>query len=630
MRRMTERFHSLVALFAAPLLALACLAGADPGMDAKPVPVILDVDRQSDVDDVGALAWLHVPADLGEARIPAVGVSTANPHTAPDTDRIPKADPGEIAADLDGLMARAPSMPRIIPQPVDIQPRAGSFTIGEGTRVAARGEAAEEARKLIDTLAPAMGFGLSWADHDAPASDVIVLRLRDDLRDDLGEEGYRLDVTPRRVELEAAASAGLFYGIQTFRQLLPAAIFERDPVADITWAVPCVTLHDRPRFGWRGLLVDPARHFLPKIHLLRFIDWMALHKFNRLQLHLTDDQGWRLEIRRYPRLTDIGAWRDETLIGHSGDAPPVYDGRTHGGYYTQEDIRQIVEYARQRHITIVPEIEMPGHARAAIAAYPRLGVFPDEQRDLRPWTQWGISEHIFSPRPETLAFLQDVLAEVMELFPGEFIHIGGDEAIKQHWERSEEVQAQIRELGLNDEKELQSWFIRQMDAFLAAHGRRLIGWDEILEGGLAPGATVMSWRGEQGGIAAARAGHDVVMAPYQHTYLDYYQGPREDEPLAIGGLITLEHIYRYEPIPAALSEAQTQYVLGAQAQLWTEYIPNFRHLQYMAYPRACAFAEVVWSKPERRDYADFSRRLLVHAQRLDALRIHYRPLDGTR
>ncbi len=528
---------------------------------------------------------------------------------------------------LGGSLRADEAVVAVIPQPVAVQAVGKPFVVAEETVLIAAGAARAEAEKLAAALAPAMGFALPIVEGDEPAGGSICLRLRDEHAAELGEEGYRLTATVEGILIEAAEPAGLFYGIQTLRQLLPAEIFAKEPVADVAWAVPGVEITDRPRFGWRGLLVDPARHFLPKFQLLDFIDLMAVHKFNRLQLHLTDDQGWRIEIRKYPGLTDRGAWRDETLIGHLRDHPHEFDGRTYGGYYTQNDIREIVQYAAERHITIVPEIEMPGHARAAISAYPHLGVFPEEQKGLRPWTRWGISEDIFAPREETIAFLQDVLLEVMELFPGTFIHIGGDEAVKAQWERSDEVQEMIRELGLADEAELQSWFVTRMDRFLAEHGRRLIGWDEILEGGLAPGAAVMSWRGEAGGITAAQAGHDVVMAPTSHTYLDYYQGPPTEEPLAIGGLITLEHIYGYEPVPAVLTEDEARHVLGAQAQLWSEYIPNYGHMQYMAFPRAAAMAEVTWSPPAGRDLGDFLDRLRRHLERLDALEVNYRPLD---
>jgi hexosaminidase len=341
-------------------------------------------------------------------------------------------------------------------------------------------------------------------------------------------------------------------------------------------------------------------------------------------VHFTDDQGWRIEIKKYPRLTEVGAWRDETLVGHMSQKPWKFDGQKHGGAYTQDDLREIVEYAAQRHITIVPEVEMPGHARAAIASYPHLGVFPEQQQKLRPWTRWGISEDILAPRPQTIAFCKDVLTEIMAIFPSRYIHIGGDEAVKTQWKASQEIQQMIRDQGLRDESELQAWFTKQINAFLTERGRRLVGWDEILEGGLAPGAVVMSWRGEKGGIAAAQSGHDVVMAPTSHTYLDYYQGPRESEPLAIGGNLPLETVYRYEPVPAALSPDQAKHVLGAQAQLWSEYIPDAKQLEYMAYPRACAICEVLWSPRQDRRLDSFLPRLRSHLQRLDAASVNYR------
>jgi hexosaminidase len=417
----------------------------------------------------------------------------------------------------------------------------------------------------------------------------------------------------------------LFYAVQTLRQLLPPAVYSLQPVTGVDWTVPCVEITDYPRFSWRGLLIDPARHFIPVDDVKRFIDLMALHKFNRLQIHLNDDQGWRIEIKKYPRLTEVGAWRHETLIGHASQQPARFDGIPHGGFYSQDDIRHLVRYAAERHVTLVPEISMPGHCQAAIAAYPELGVFPQQQRDLRLWTQWGISEHILAPRPQTVEFCQDVLTEVMGLFPSRYLHIGGDEAIKNQWRASAEMQELIRQHGLQNEEQLQAWFTQQLDTFLTRHGRRLVGWDEILEGGLAPGAVVMSWRGKQGGITAAQAGHDVIMAPTSHTYFDNYQGPPESEPLAIGGFLPLERVYQYEPVPAILTPEQAPRVLGAQAQLWGEYIKDAHHREYMAYPRASAMAEVVWSA-EKDSYVAFVRRLGTHLERLRAAAVNLRPL----
>jgi hexosaminidase len=373
------------------------------------------------------------------------------------------------------------------------------------------------------------------------------------------------------------------------------------------------------------MMLDVARHFMPKEFVLKFIDLVAFHKMNSLHLHLTDDQGWRIEIKKYPRLTEVGAWRDETLVGHSSQKPHRFDGKRHGGFYSQDDIREIVDYAAQRYVTILPEIEMPGHAQSAIAAYPELGT---TGRPLPVLTYWGVNPNIFNANEETIVFLQNVLTEVLDLFPSPFIHVGGDEAVKEQWERSPEAQARIAELGLEDEHELQSYFIKRMDSFLAERGRRLIGWDEILEGGLAPGATVMSWRGVKGGIEAAKAGHDVVMAPTTHTYLDYYQSrDKEKEPLAIGGFLPLEKVYSFHPIPRQLTKEEAKHVLGAQAQLWAEYIPNPEHMEYMAFPRMVALSECVWTPKEKKDFDDFKNRLKTHLQRLDVLDVNYRPLD---
>ncbi len=514
----------------------------------------------------------------------------------------------------------------VIPRPVSVELRHGSFAITPSTLVVAENDADAEASKLIHALAPAMGSRLRRATAPQAGDHAIVLELSE-VSPKLGNEGYELDVSTELVAIRARQPVGLFHGIQTLLQLLPETIFGKARVENMAWSVPCLKIVDYPRFQWRGLLVDPARHFIPRKDLLRFIDGMALHKFNSLQIHLTDDQGWRIEIKKYPRLTQVGAWRDETLVGHIRDNPRRYDGKRHGGFYTHDDIRHIVRYAAARHIRIVPEIEMPGHARSAISAYSYLGVFPDKQKNLKPWTHWGVSADIFAPRSQAVAFLQDVLLEVMELFPSKYIHIGGDEAVKTQWKASEEVQALIRSRGLKDEAELQAWFVRQMDTFLAEHGRRLVGWDEILQGGLAPGATVMSWRGDQGGITAANAGHDVVMAPTSHTYFDYYQGPQDKEPLAIGGNLPLAKVYSFEPVPGAVAPDKTRHILGVQGQLWGEYISTARHRDYMTYPRAAALAEVAWSPRDLKDYEDFLARLKSHLGRLAAMGVDYRKLD---
>jgi hexosaminidase len=355
----------------------------------------------------------------------------------------------------------------------------------------------------------------------------------------------------------------------------------------------------------------------------KFIDLLALHKMNSFHWHLTDDQGWRIQIRKYPRLTEVGAWRKQTLIGNMRRnlQNAEYDGKPHGGFYTQDDVREIVAYAAARFINVVPEIEMPGHAQAVIAAYPQMGSTTDS---VAVREVWGVSQHLLSPADSTINFMKDVLSEVLELFPSSFIHIGGDEAVKNEWRASRIAQARMAEKGLASEEELQSWFIHQFDEFLSDRGRRLVGWDEILEGGLAPNAVVMSWRGTNGGLAAARDGHDVIMTPTSHTYFDYLQSRSPDEPLAIGGFLPLDTVYAYEPVPADLEPEFVKHILGAQAQLWTEYMPNPRHVEYMAFPRLSALAEVVWTPREQRDFADFSRRLDRHLQRMDILDVNYR------
>ncbi len=510
----------------------------------------------------------------------------------------------------------------IVPEPVEMAVGDGAFVICSETRIVCDDAALGKARQLAEMLAPAVGYDLKVDVGDARA-DAIVMRL-DEKLESLGDEGYRLTVGKKNIRIVAPHQAGLFYGIQTLRQLMPESIYSEDAVDDVTWAVPCVDITDMPRFAWRGAMLDTARHFMPKAFILKLIDVLAMHKMNSLHLHLTDDQGWRVEIKKYPKLTEVGAWRAETLAGHYSHSPRKYDGKRHGGFYTQDDIREIVAYARQRHINIVPEIEMPGHAQSAIAAYPELG---NTGRKLDVMTIWGVNPNILNANESTILFFQDVLSEVLEMFPSEFIHIGGDEAPKSQWKASDDAQKRIKDLGLEDEHELQSYFIKRMDAFLASKGRRLIGWDEILEGGLASGATVMSWRGERGGIVAAKAGHDVVMAPTTYTYFDYYQSREKGEPLAIGGHLPLKTVYNYDPVPAALSQQEASRVLGTQGQLWTEYIATPEQAEYMGFPRLTALAEVAWTPNSRKDYGNFIERLKSHLRRLDVLGVNYRPLS---
>ena len=527
------------------------------------------------------------------------------------------------------LALAADSTPAIVPRPARISVQPGAFTLTAATAIVTDRATRSLGELLGDYLLPATGFRLPVrTGGSVPAgAPVISIRLDSGLAG-LGDEGYRLDVSRSRVAIRAYRAAGAFYALQTLRQLFPAAILRQAKMAARAWTVPAVSIEDYPRFKWRGMHLDVGRHFMPKEFVKKFIDLLGLHKMNRFHWHLTEDQGWRIEIKQYPRLTEVGAWRRQTIIGKPDDDSTKwrFDGQPHGGFYTQDDIREIVAYAQARFITIVPEIEMPGHSQAAIAAYPELG---NTGATLSVWTGWGVDENILNPGEPTIRFYQNVLTEVMTLFPGHWIHIGGDEAPKAQWKTSPLAQSRIRELGLKDEDELQSYFTRRMDEFLTGHGRSLVGWDEILQGGLAPNATVMSWRGTEGGIAAARAGHDVVMAPTSHTYFDYYQSSdTTTEPFAIGGFLPLDTVYAFEPVPAALSAAEAKRVLGGQGQLWTEYLPDPKRVEYMAFPRACALAEVLWTPRAQRDYVDFTRRLTTHLERLAVLDVNYRPITN--
>ncbi|MFF4370453.1 beta-N-acetylhexosaminidase [Streptomyces sp. NPDC001594] len=480
-----------------------------------------------------------------------------------------------------------------------------------------------------------VGGATGWA---LPAGTPGELRLRLDPggpeSGGLGPEGYRLEVGADGVELTGADAAGLFWGAQTLRQLLGPDAFRRAPLRPgRSWDLPYARIADRPRFGWRGLMLDVARHFMPKDGVLRYIDLLAAHKLNVLHLHLTDDQGWRIEILRHPRLTETGSWRPRTRWGHR--ASPLWNETPHGGFYTHDDIREIVAYAAERHVRIVPEIDIPGHSQAAIAAYPWLGnADVVDTAALGVWDDWGVNQNVLAPTEEVLRFYEGVFEEVLELFPPEvspFVHVGGDECPKDQWRASATAQARIGELGVDGEDGLQAWFIRHFDRWLADRGRRLIGWDEILEGGLADGAAVSSWRGYAGGIAAAEAGHDVVMCPEQQVYLDHRQADGPDEPMPIGYVRSLEDVYRFEPVPPKLSPEAAAHVLGAQANVWTEVMEHQGRVDYQVFPRLAAFAEVVWSwmpEPESRDWVGFEGRVAAHLARLDALGVAYRPPGG--
>ena len=523
--------------------------------------------------------------------------------------------PGQSAVEKPG-----PAGPSIVPKPVKLEAGSGSLQIGPKTSIVLDSRAAETAQ-VGEFLAAKLGRPTGYSLDIRPAAgqvpaDVILLRTGDRLSR-LGNEGYQLSVSRSGVKIEAAAPAGLFYGVQTLLQLLPAEVEGRGKADGITWKIPFIKIEDRPRFVWRGVHLDVGRHFFPKEFIKKYIDLLAMYKMNTFHWHLTEDQGWRVEIPKYPRLTEVGGWRRETMD----------DGVPHGGFYTREDIREVVAYAKKRFITIVPEIEMPGHSQAALAAYPELSC---SGGPFKVGTEWGVIHDVYCAGNEkTFEFLQDVLTEVIDLFPGDFVHIGGDEVPKLRWQNCVKCQERMKAEGLQNEDELQSYFIKRIETFLSGKGKRLVGWDEILEGGLAPNATVMSWRGTAGGIEAARSGHDVVMSPTSHCYFDYYQG-LYDEPRGIGGFLPIDKVYAYEPMPAELPAEQARHILGAQANLWTEYLPESQQVEYMLLPRLLALSEVVWSEKSLRSFSDFSRRIVPHYDRLAAADVNFRlpPPDG--
>lgn len=512
----------------------------------------------------------------------------------------------------------------LIPQPTSLTLLEGDYSLSPAMQIYSAPAFLSEAEYLAGKLRRATGYSFPIAKQGAPKKIQAIELIENSDLQRLGSEGYQLAVEADTIKLKSSATAGIFYGIQTFMQLLPPALFDGRPRPEVAWTLPRLVIEDSPRFGWRGAMLDCGRHFMPVEFIRKFIDLLAHHKLNVFHWHLTEDQGWRIEIKKYPKLTEVGAWRRETVRGNLNHLPHG-DGVPHGGFYSQEEIRALVTYAAERHITIVPEIEMPGHSQAAIAAYPELGCTADK---LDVATRWGVIENILNPSEKTIAFMQDVLAEVLELFPSRFIHIGGDEATKTQWEASPAIRARMVEVGARDMQELQSYFIRRIDEYLTGQGRRLLGWDEILEGGLAPGATVMSWRGVKGGIEAARAGHDVVMAPNTHTYFDYLQS--DDflaEPLTFAGPLPLEQVLSYEPIPVELTPDEARHILGVQGQLWTEFVPTPQHAEYMLFPRLCALAEVAWSSPDARKDGAFHERLRRHLKRLDLLSVKYRCPD---
>lgn len=493
----------------------------------------------------------------------------------------------------------------IIPKPLDVNCKGdASFLLKDGVAVIYpenNQKMQDNAEFLVDYVEKQTGVKLT-SHAGMPVDGAICLTL--DLNDD-NAEAYKLIVNDKRVCISGASEAGVFYGIQTLRKSLPVA-------QDINVNLSAVEIYDKPRFAYRGAMLDVARHFYTVDEVKTFIDMLALHNINRFHWHLTDDQGWRIEIKKYPKLMSVASERKETVVGrwYSG----IYDGKPYGGYYTQDELRDVIDYAAKRHITIIPEVDLPGHMQAALTAYPELGCTggPYEVR-----TIWGVSQDVLCVGNDfTLQFVKDVLSEVADIFPSEYIHIGGDECPKVRWEKCPKCQERIKSLGLKSdakhtkEQRLQSYMIQEAAKYLKEKGKRIIGWTEILEGGLVPDATLMSWIGESGGIEAAHQHHDVIMTPNTYLYFDYYQSKKvEDEPLAIGGYLPIEKTYNYEPMPKELTEEEQQYIKGVQANLWTEYIPIFSQVQYMVLPRLGAAAEVQWTDPSKKDYKDFLRRV---------------------
>lgn len=527
----------------------------------------------------------------------------------------------------------------IIPEPVLLTSMPGSFVLNEKAAIHYSGQAAGKiAGFLNDFLQRSYNFKLPVSGYPtkrvAAAHPMIILVEAASAKPD----GYILEVNTGRVYLQGDAN-GLLYGLQTLLQLFPLnKMIAPDPSGNKTQDsvklqqlyaagqhaaihLPGVRIQDYPRFAYRGMMLDVGRHFFPPAAVKQFIDMLVLYKFNRFHWHLTEDQGWRIEIKKYPRLQQIASVRKETIVGHHRRST-TYDGKPYDGYYTQDEVRDIVKYAAERNITIIPEIEMPGHSQAVLAAYPQFGNTggPYEVR-----TTWGISKDVLNPANDSVfTFLQDVLTEVMDLFPSPYIHIGGDECLKDRWKESREVQQLIKKLGLKDEHDLQSYFINRIEKFVNSKGRSIIGWDEILEGGLAPNATVMSWRGEEGGIAAAKEKHDVIMTPNTYLYFDYTQGQPATEPLNAAAYLPLKTVYNYEPLPPSLTPAERQYIKGVQGNIWTEFIPDQQMLDYMVWPRALALSEIAWSQPGKKNYLRFMRKLPLELARLNNAGVNFR------
>lgn len=529
-----------------------------------------------------------------------------------------------------GTLSAWADAPAIIPLPQKMELQPGDFVVmpaaqdtARATKILAGAGAEETAQYLAAELKHRDSLDLTEisAGQNADSGNI---NLQLDPNSTLGEEGYTLQVKPDGVAISAKTSAGLFYGAQSFLQLFPAKREDSTESRGIT--IPCLSIEDQPRFRWRGMMLDVSRHFFTKAEVEQVLDEMAWHKLNEFHWHLVDDQGWRIEIKKYPRLTEVGAWRSAGGFGLDPKASTAYraDG-SYGGFYTQDDIREVVAYAQARHINIVPEIEMPGHSSAALKAYPQFsctgGPFPDV-------LVGGVFNGVYcAGNDDSYKFVEDVLTEVFQLFPGPYVHIGGDEVPVDNWKNCAKCQALMKKEGFTKESELEGYFIRRVEKFVNANHKRLIGWSEIREGGLAANATVMDWVG--GAKEAATSGHDVIMSPLSDCYFDHYQSTdHSKEPYAIGGYLPLRQVYSYEPIPADLPAEYQFHILGAQANLWTEYVPSLKNVQYMLFPRLDALAEVVWSPKSSRNWDDFSRRVRVDCERLDLAGVNHHAVPG--
>ena len=497
--------------------------------------------------------------------------------------------------------------PSIIPKPLSQKIGNGSFIFNNDVAIVSEPKLQEVSNYFTLYLKDNYNFELS----NNNSTKKITFKIDDSINND---EGYELNVSKNDITIKSKHAKGAFYAVQSLIQLLPL------PSDLNSFKILCLRIKDQPQFKYRGMHLDVGRHFFSVDFIKKYIDLMARLKMNTFHWHLTEDQGWRIEIKKYPKLQEIAAFRKETLIGHYNDQPHQFDGKPYGGFYTQEQIKEVVAYALTRQVTIIPEIEMPGHSQAAIAAYPELGC---SGKQVEVATKWGVFDEVYCPKESTFNFLEDVIDEVVELFPGKYIHIGGDEAPKTNWKNCEYCQKLIKKEGLKDEHGLQSYFIARMEKYINSKGKQIIGWDEILEGGLAPNATVMSWRGTSGAVQAAKEGHDVILTPGSHCYFDHYQSENENEPLAIGGFLPLEKVYHFNPIPEELTDKEATYVLGAQGNVWTEYMQTEKQVEYMAFPRAVALSEVLWSSPEYKNYQDFIHRLEQYQKRLDQLEVNY-------